>query len=261
MANVDQGWVLFDLKSRQFGLPIRNLLQMVVLKDVVKMAGAPPDVRGVINLRGAVIPVVDLRMRLGLTGMCEEWNRVFAMMEERKQDHVRWISALEESVADGREFTSARDPHQCAFGKWYDSFKTDNNILSLHLEKFDAPHKKIHALADKVSALMTEGRAGEAAALILTTRNKELAELIHLFDETREVVCDTVNEIVMVMQQHGAKMGVIVDSVSEVKDIDPDSVENPLDGESIAHSSFIKGVAQMEDGTKILLDQDLLLGA
>ena len=260
MADVEQGWVLFDLKSCRFGLPIRDLLQMVVLKDVVKVAGAPPAVRGVVNLRGAVFPVIDLRMRLGIPGACEEWEAVFDLMTKRKQDHVRWLTELEASVEERREFKMTRDPHQCAFGKWYDNFKTDNNLLSLHLEEFDAPHKHIHAIADKVTRLMETGNTAGAKALIETTRGKELAKMISLFDDTRDVVCNSINEIVMVMQRPKGKIGVIVDSVTAVKNIAPETIENPLEGHGIA-SDCIKGIAHLDGESMVLLDERSLFGS
>ena len=57
-------------------------------------------------------------------------------------------------VKENGKFTLARDPHQCAFGKWFDNFKTDNIAVSEVLKKFDAPHKRIHALADEIEELL-----------------------------------------------------------------------------------------------------------
>jgi purine-binding chemotaxis protein CheW len=40
-----------------------------------------------------------------------------AMLEQRKQDHKRWLDELAASVREARAFTLTTDPHACAFGR------------------------------------------------------------------------------------------------------------------------------------------------
>lgn len=59
--------VVFRLGQEEFGVPIDSVQEIVrVPEQLTQVPRAPAFVEGVINLRGAVLPVVDLRRRLGL---------------------------------------------------------------------------------------------------------------------------------------------------------------------------------------------------
>ncbi|RFO95717.1 chemotaxis protein CheW [Rhodoferax lacus] len=59
--------VVFLLGREEFGVPIESVQEIVrVAEQLTRVPKAPAAVEGVINLRGAVLPVLDLRRRLGL---------------------------------------------------------------------------------------------------------------------------------------------------------------------------------------------------
>jgi purine-binding chemotaxis protein CheW len=64
----DEQVVVFRLDKEEFGVPIESVQEIVRVPDeLTHVPKAPPFVEGVMNLRGAVLPVIDLRRRLGLT--------------------------------------------------------------------------------------------------------------------------------------------------------------------------------------------------
>jgi purine-binding chemotaxis protein CheW len=65
--------VVFRLKEQVYGVDINHVLEIIRATGVTAIPGAPAFVEGVINLRGRVIPVIDLARRLGLgtTGRSE----------------------------------------------------------------------------------------------------------------------------------------------------------------------------------------------
>ena len=63
----DEQVVVFRLGAEEFGVPIESVQEIVrVPESLTHVPKAPASVEGVINLRGSVLPVVDLRRRLGL---------------------------------------------------------------------------------------------------------------------------------------------------------------------------------------------------
>jgi len=63
----DEQVVIFRLDKEEFGAPIASVQEIVRVPDeLVRVPQAPSFVEGVINLRGTVLPVIDLRLRLGL---------------------------------------------------------------------------------------------------------------------------------------------------------------------------------------------------
>lgn len=65
MADVLQ-LVSFNLGSEEFGVDIGAVQEIVRMPEITKVPRAPEIVEGVVNLRGKIIPVVDLRRRFGL---------------------------------------------------------------------------------------------------------------------------------------------------------------------------------------------------
>ncbi|WP_443698786.1 chemotaxis protein CheW [Pseudomonas sp.] len=63
----DEQVVVFRLDKEEFGVPINSVQEIVRVPDeLIHVPRAPAFVEGVINLRGSVLPVIDLRLRLGL---------------------------------------------------------------------------------------------------------------------------------------------------------------------------------------------------
>ncbi len=63
----DEQVVVFRLDKEEFGVPIESVQEIVRVPDeLTHVPKAPAFVEGVINLRGTVLPVIDLRRRLGL---------------------------------------------------------------------------------------------------------------------------------------------------------------------------------------------------
>ena len=59
-------WVTFTLDNEIFSLPVSSIHEILRVSNITKVPHAPAPVRGVTNMRGRVLPVVDLRIRLGM---------------------------------------------------------------------------------------------------------------------------------------------------------------------------------------------------
>jgi len=59
-------WVTFALAGEYFGLPVTHVQEILRVQNITRVPHAPHPVRGVTNMRGKVLPVIDLRVRLGL---------------------------------------------------------------------------------------------------------------------------------------------------------------------------------------------------
>ena len=58
--------VVFDLAGENYGVDINTVREIIRMQQVTHVPDAPEYVEGVMNLRGSVIPVIDLRKRFGL---------------------------------------------------------------------------------------------------------------------------------------------------------------------------------------------------
>ncbi|HVR10854.1 MAG TPA: chemotaxis protein CheW [Thermoanaerobaculia bacterium] len=61
-----ESWVTFELAGEHYALPVARIQEITRAHGITRVPHAPPPVRGIANLRGKVLVVVDLRLRLGL---------------------------------------------------------------------------------------------------------------------------------------------------------------------------------------------------
>ena len=58
--------LVFRLAGEQYALPVPDVAEVVPRASLTRLPGAPDGILGMLRLRGALLPVVDLRTRLGL---------------------------------------------------------------------------------------------------------------------------------------------------------------------------------------------------
>jgi len=66
IAVTEKQLVVFDLAGEHYGVDISTVREIIQMQTVTRVPGSTSFVEGMINLRGIVIPVVDLRKRFGL---------------------------------------------------------------------------------------------------------------------------------------------------------------------------------------------------
>ncbi len=66
MAEKEGKYLTFSLAQEEYGIGILKIREIIGMMPVTSVPQTPEFVKGVINLRGKVIPVVDLRLRFGM---------------------------------------------------------------------------------------------------------------------------------------------------------------------------------------------------
>src|SRR5215208_1822743 len=62
-------YLSFHLASEEYAIQVMKVREIVKLQHITAVPETPSELKGVINLRGKVIPVVDLRLRFGLPAL------------------------------------------------------------------------------------------------------------------------------------------------------------------------------------------------
>jgi purine-binding chemotaxis protein CheW len=65
-ADREGKYLTFSLAGEEYGIGILKIREIIGMLPITSVPETPPYVKGVINLRGKVIPVVDLRLRFGM---------------------------------------------------------------------------------------------------------------------------------------------------------------------------------------------------
>lgn len=69
-------FVVFTLAEEEFAVDVAQVQEIIEMQEVTRVPRAPEFVKGVLNLRGKILPVMDLRERLGLPPASEAPQRI-----------------------------------------------------------------------------------------------------------------------------------------------------------------------------------------
>jgi len=74
-----QQFLTFRVGAEEYGMDILRVQEIRSYEKPTRIANAPEYVKGVVNLRGVIVPVVDLRLRLGQSGEYNEFTVVVVL--------------------------------------------------------------------------------------------------------------------------------------------------------------------------------------
>ena len=99
-------YLTFKLHNEIFSVDVSRVREVLDLPEVTKVPKAPPYLRGVINVRGNVVPVIDLRIKFGLTETPNTVNTRVIVMELPLDEEQVIIGAVADSVHDVLEIAA-----------------------------------------------------------------------------------------------------------------------------------------------------------
>jgi purine-binding chemotaxis protein CheW len=93
-------YLTFTLAEEVFALDISKVLEVLDYTPITRVPRMPESLLGVINLRGSVAPVVDLRLRFGMTRTEKTVNTCIIIAEVTVDSESRILGALVDSVRE-----------------------------------------------------------------------------------------------------------------------------------------------------------------
>jgi len=99
-------YVTFSLGEELFGVEVTRTREILSLTPVTRVPQTPDYLLGVINLRGQVVPVVDMRLKLGLPAGAETEDTCIIVVEVQIDDEPIVVGALVDAVREVLEIRS-----------------------------------------------------------------------------------------------------------------------------------------------------------
>ena len=93
-------YLTFKLDDEVFALDISKVREVLDFTKVTKVPRTPEFMRGVINLRGSVVPVVDLRLKFGMSQTERKVNTCIIIVEVTVDTETAVLGALADSVQE-----------------------------------------------------------------------------------------------------------------------------------------------------------------
>jgi purine-binding chemotaxis protein CheW len=93
-------YLTFKLAEETFALDVAKVREILEQSSITKVPQTPDFMRGVINLRGSVVPVIDMRLKFGMSATEKTVNTCIIVAEVQMEDDVVVLGALADSVQE-----------------------------------------------------------------------------------------------------------------------------------------------------------------
>jgi purine-binding chemotaxis protein CheW len=90
-------YLTFFVAREEYAIEVLRVREVVAAMPITRVPSVPRDVRGVVNLRGSVVPVVDLGLRFGGPGLTPTVRTCIVVVESNAED-VGVVGLLVDSV-------------------------------------------------------------------------------------------------------------------------------------------------------------------
>lgn len=125
--------VSFRLAREEYGVDIMHVQEIILIGQVTEMPQVPDYVRGLINLRGHVIPIIDLRVRFGLEVSEQTENSRIIVLNVNKKTFGIVVDEVDEVLRINSDQIEPAPPGIAGIGQQYVSglVKFENKLLIL----------------------------------------------------------------------------------------------------------------------------------
>jgi len=137
-----QKYTIFNLENEFYAIPISKIQEIISFTPITPLHDVSNFLKGVINLRGRIIPVIDLRLKFGLPEKPYTDRTIFIIVELISGDNTSHIGLIVDSIREVVEIDdqqiekTAEKGYKFFKGKYLHGITQINNnmIMILNLE-------------------------------------------------------------------------------------------------------------------------------
>ena len=137
--NMNQNkFLLFELCSENYAIPILSAREIIQMMEITHIPKAPPFITGVINLKGNIIPVIDLRVKFALPET--SYNKKTCIIIIETEEKTRLMGVIVDTVSEVVNISDISKPpefnHQHQMDFLYGVGKVNDSVVwILNLDK------------------------------------------------------------------------------------------------------------------------------
>ena len=98
-------YLIFKLGEEEFAVHVDNVLNILEMTRIVKVPNTPDSMKGVINLRGTVLPVIDIRIKFGLSETQYTSNTCIVVMDLDFEGDTKYVGVIVDKVLSVTELS------------------------------------------------------------------------------------------------------------------------------------------------------------
>lgn len=116
-----QSYLSFKLEEEHFCIPVMKVLEILEVPRITKVPHSPEYMKGVINLRGAVLPVIDTRVKFGMSPTDFTINTSILVLDIQDKEESLTAGILVDAVLEVCELADSKIQPSPSIGAKYKS--------------------------------------------------------------------------------------------------------------------------------------------
>ena len=169
-------YLTFQLEDEIFAIDVSQVREVLDISTITKVPQTPDFMRGVINVRGSVVPVVDMRIKFGMPVVDNTLDTRIVVMEVEMGEETVILGALADAVKEVIELepTDIEPPPRLGT-RWRTELikgigkRNDNFMLLLDVDRLFS--------SDELAVVQDAGEEMAAPAASTTTQAEEIAAM------------------------------------------------------------------------------------
>lgn len=147
MALNSNKFLTFTLGDESYGIPILNVKEIIGMMDITHVPSMPEFVKGIINLRGKIIPVMDIRLKFGNESKPYNNRTCIIVVEMNFSDSIKLTGLIVDAVSEVLEISNEHIelPNVCL-----------SNVAENYLTGIGKLKNKVIMLLDPTKMLSTD---------------------------------------------------------------------------------------------------------
>ncbi len=235
-----QQYVVFSIFGEEFGVSIDRIQEIFRINEITPVPKAPDYVRGVANMRGSIVPVIDIRQRFALPDAVAEFRG--------------FLGNLRQACAECLEAEGGRPGKKAA-----DSIKTITGLFAGFqpvLESIQLHVAELNSLFLDLQDSLPDRAVSEEYADWQEKLSSFLSRIAELIKTPIQELLK--NSKMLVVSSADLIIGLLVDDVEEVVAISAERIETaPALVKAEVDTSYLKGIAKLSGGERIILLLDV----
>jgi len=100
MEDKEGKYLMFYLNEECYGIPILKVNEIIGIMDITHVPRTPNYMKGIINLRGKVIPIMDIRLKFNMAQRAYDEQTCIIILELPINDHKNFVGIVVDKVAE-----------------------------------------------------------------------------------------------------------------------------------------------------------------
>lgn len=256
--------VTFLVAREEYAFPIESVREVLRIGAITEVPDEPPHILGILAVRNALLPVVDVRRLLGLPSLAESLHHELDEVA-RYAEHLGHAFARHCATPVG---AWSADATSGAVTRWLDSLHTASDLLGRQYQALRGLFVRLLATVriDQRTTASIDQRAKGVAGFI----QEKLDNVVGLTEQVRLKVteCQKIltqeipeDQRILVIEIGAMPVGILVDRMHQVIRLPEKSIDTPPPLLNSEKASSLKGIVKLDNGKRLimLVDQDTML--